>query len=219
MTFIVRHSERIDYAFPNCWKKTLRYSQNRRDPYITNAGIDIAKKAAIKILKSIYKDKLKIPDYIYCSPFTRCVETAIVISTLIEIYTDKKMRIRIENGLRECYINPIWYASLMDKHLTLKGIQRRFSKHRLRFDFKYTPIHSFEEMSYNSLNPITELKRPLDVISKIHNNNDGLVCTHGLNLLTLYTVTTNNKLSTFTENKKLTGSNIDSYCSILKLPH
>lgn len=213
MTFIVRHSERIDYACPKYWKGTLRCRQNHRDPYITINGFSIAKKAALTLLRSLDK----IPDFIYSSPFTRCVETAIIISIVLELHTDKKILIRIENGLRESYVHSLKKVVLMDDLMTATNIYKRFSKHESRFDKSYNPIYSFDQMKYNSLNKLVEISRPLQVIDLIDKQKDGIICTHGLNLLELYVFESPNKLLALTHKNKLCGSREESYCSILKI--
>ena len=217
MTFIVRHSERIDYAHPEYWKTTLRYSQNRKDPYITVNGVDIAKKAAQRLLYSIRKDGLRLPDYIYSSPFTRCIETSIIISATLELYTNKRVLIRIENGLRESFVQSLKQVKLMDSLMDAANIYKRFSEHIDRFDRNYTPIYSFDEMKSSSINPLVELGRPIHVIDIIDKQKNGIICTHGLNLLGLYVFESPNKLLALTQKNKLCGSREESYCSILKI--
>ena len=217
MTYIIRHSERIDYAFPKYWEKTIRYKQNPKDPYITRHGIDIAKKATLKVLLDMKCYNLNIPKYIYSSPFTRCIETAIIIANTIELYTGKQLLIRVEYGLRENYTPTFIYKELMDSKLLMKNIIKRFSNHIDKFDLNYESICKFEEVQYNSLNPITEIKRPLDIIQVLHEKKDGLIVTHGLNILALYQFTTSDKLYRFNQSERLSGRDDSSFCSILKL--
>ena len=217
MTYIIRHSERIDYAFPERWKKSVRYKENYKDPYITRKGIDIAKKATLKILLDMKCYNYDIPKYIYCSPFTRCLETAIVILNTIDLYTDKELLIRIEPGLREQYTPSIIYKELMDNKMKTRNIINRFKNYKHRFDKTYTPILSYNDMKYNSLNPYTEIKRPLDVIHELYEKKDGLIVTHGLNILALYQFTPSDKLYRFNATEYLSGKDDLSYCSTVKL--
>ena len=217
MTYVIRHSERVDYAHPERWKKTIRYKENYKDPFITRRGVDIARKATLKILLDMKCYHYEMPKYIYCSPFTRCIETAIVILNTIDLYTDKELFIRIEPGLREQYTPSIIYKQLMDKKMMTKNIINRFKNYQHRFDETYTPIHSYNDMRYNSINPYTEIKRPIDVIQELHNKKDGIIVTHGLNILALYQFTPSDKLYRFNSNEYLTGKDNSSYCSMVKL--
>ena len=211
MTYIIRHSERIDYTYPQYWKKTKRYRDNYRDPYITKNGYNIIKKKLIGILNDIKSTNGIIPNYIYCSPFARCIETALIMVSLIKDITKNKILIKIEPGLRECYISP-FYSQLMDDKMTIKNIVKRYHKYNHVFDTNYKTIQSFDTMKYNSINPYTEINRALDTIDSIHLLNDGFICTHSLNILSLM-ILSGYKCSG--DRYKICGKN--NYCSTVKI--
>jgi len=210
-SYLIRHSERIDFAYPNIWKNTKRYQENHKDPYITKNGILLVRKAMLKIINDIKNNDNYVPDYIYSSPFVRCIETSIVISSIVNSIFKKRPLIRIEYGLRELYVMPFCYRQLMDKKMTVEWILKRYYKHKHIFDTKYRSIHKFDEMQYNALNPLTEINRPLKVIAKL----DGIICTHGLNILSLIRKS-KGKLKWF-ENNKVTGKSQHSYCAMVKI--
>ena len=102
----------------------------------------------------------------------------------------------------------------MDDKMTIENIVKRYYKYNHMFDTNYKPIQSFDTMKYNSINPYIEINRALDTINNIHLLNDGFICTHGLNILSL-TILGGYKCN---ENKyKICGRNINSYCATIKI--
>mgnify|MGYP006449016553 CR=1 FL=1 len=79
MIIYIRHSERLDSKNKLKWKRSKRYKENPEDTPITKEGIKIAEKKTNIIL-----EKMKDIDYIYSSPLTRCIETALVIKKSIK---------------------------------------------------------------------------------------------------------------------------------------
>lgn len=85
--YLMRHGHRLDYADREAWRNHPRYKENALDTPLSDQGHAEAKSNA-----KIIKEKL---DYIYCSPMTRCVETAIDMAEIL------KVPVRIEYGLCE----------------------------------------------------------------------------------------------------------------------
>jgi hypothetical protein len=214
MTYIIRHSERLDYYDQNLWIKTDRYKSNPKDPPITKRGIKIASDATIKILEDI--QNISEYKYIYCSPFSRCIDTAIVIATTIEILTSHKIIIRIEYSLRELY--PLPLQSVMDEELKNDAIFIKYSKHLDIFDLLYKSLIGFNTMKDTTLNPLTEIYRPLDTIEKINlTDKKSIICTHGLNLASMYIKFPANRVIQISDTNEKKGRSLGSYCYTAKL--
>ena len=83
MTYIIRHSERLDFFDQDVWHQTERFRSNPKDPPITRRGMTIALDATLKIIDNI--SDIKEYQYIYSSPFSRCIDTSIIIANTIDI--------------------------------------------------------------------------------------------------------------------------------------
>ena len=217
MTYVVRHSERVDYVTPNAWKKYKRYRENVKDPPITYRGISIAKKAILKILLDIKYNKQTIPQYIYSSPFARCIDTALVMVNVIELYTGVSVKIRIEPGLREIHLPFIFSTELMDPLMKTEFILKRYQTHFYRFDRDYIPLRSFKDMKNENINIFSEIYTPLNIIYTLHRRQNSIICTHGWNLSALYKLNIKYRIYRFNKGKSLSGKSSGSYCACIKL--
>uniref|UniRef100_A0A0K0FZ16 Protein UBASH3A homolog (inferred by orthology to a D. melanogaster protein) n=1 Tax=Strongyloides venezuelensis TaxID=75913 RepID=A0A0K0FZ16_STRVS len=109
----LRHGERLDYVFPEWFEdmvKTKKYifsdlnqpdslshlnrdlGEFKLDTPLTNTGSIMSQLVG----KNLHENNL-VPDYIYCSPALRCIQTA----ALIRVGSESKALIRIEPGLYE----------------------------------------------------------------------------------------------------------------------
>ncbi len=209
MTYIIRHSERLDYYDEKSWSRTERYKSNPKDPPITRRGIRIASDASLKILENI--DNIRDYTYIYTSPFSRCVDTSIVIATTIMLRTNNQLKIRVEYGLRELY--PVPLQSVMDELLKIDAIFIKYSEHMEIFDPLYIPMSTFEETKDTGLNPLNEFYRPLDTIDTIHiNNKNSIICTHGLNIASMHIKFSTDRITQISDTSEKKGKNLSSYC-------
>ncbi len=93
--FVVRHGARLDHA-NKAWADT---AQRPQDSPLSSEGHAQAERLG-KCLYVKTKAALRPVSYIYCSPFVRCVQTAMGIAKGLEL-DDDEPRIRIENGLAE----------------------------------------------------------------------------------------------------------------------
>lgn len=91
MICFIRHSERLDSVDMQKWKKHERYNENEYDPVLSKNGKNIATNQLVKIMNDKYKGGHI--DYIYSSPFSRCVETALQF----KIYILKKYKKGCQN--------------------------------------------------------------------------------------------------------------------------
>jgi broad specificity phosphatase PhoE len=91
--YFSRHGKRIDRHAPRKWKTWIQKSQRWFDPPITEQNIPELE-AQAKTIPNL--------DYIYCSPFLRCVQTAHVYACIHEC------PIYIENGMCE-FLSESWF--------------------------------------------------------------------------------------------------------------
>ena len=209
ITLVIRHSERIDFIDKNQWKNCARYRINKYDSPISKHGIEIAQDKALELQQKYSNLKNAI---IISSPFTRCIETSIVLSMMFD-----DMKIHIEPGLRESFYGVIDY---MDNTMTNENIFNRYRSYINNFNTEYKPIYNYEEMKQTSINPKTELTRPIDTIKKIRNmatkNKPIIIITHGLNLVLLVKKMYGN-IETLRMRKKICGKDPCSFCATIEI--
>jgi len=190
MIILIRHSERLDRTDPIKWKKSNRFKENMYDTPITLNGINIAKKAINKLFNSNF-DKI---DYIYCSPLTRCIETALIIKKEIYNKINKDIKLRIEYGLVENNFNePIIFDKESDEFIYNSNSNKKYLDSKLEIDnlimkyideidITYTSIVKFDQVNFDR-NEVNFINRSIDIFKKIkdlHQPNDNiLICTHG----------------------------------------
>ena len=213
MTYIVRHSERLDYANESAWLNTFRYRQNPKDSPITKRGITIAKDATKKIICNM-KDFSKYK-FIYTSPMSRCIDTSIVMATTINVVRTKKginpIKIRINYGLRE--LNPIPLQTILDEEMREGSIIQRYRNHMALFDSIYESDIKFEDVEVSSINPIVEVYRPLDTMENIVSEDKySIICTHGLNLAALHFKFPMGRVRHIYGGDLCRGNTLSSYC-------
>lgn len=83
---LVRHGDRLDSNNYDEWQSTPRYKENCHDTPLSELGF-------AEILK--HNGHIPKVDYIYSSPMTRCVQTALQLQTFLNV------PIRIEYGITE----------------------------------------------------------------------------------------------------------------------
>lgn len=213
MTYIVRHSERLDYANESAWQSASRYKQNPKDPPITKRGITIAKDATKKIICDM-RDFSKYK-FIYTSPMSRCIDTAIVMATTINVVRTKKginpIKIRINYGLRE--LNPIPLQTILDEEMREGSIIQRYRNHMALFDSIYESDIKFEDVEVSSINPIVEVYRPLDTMESIVSEDKySIICTHGLNIAALHLKFPMGRVRHIYGGDLCRGNTLSSYC-------
>jgi bisphosphoglycerate-dependent phosphoglycerate mutase len=99
MIYLLRHAERIDQSKDlkekESWNKSLRYKNNLYDIPLSLGGVTQAYLKIGKILKNFKEDF----DYIYSSPMTRCIQSALQFQKYIYDNFKKIVLVRIEYGL------------------------------------------------------------------------------------------------------------------------
>ena len=165
MIFLLRHAERIDQSKDqkekDIWNKSSRCKTNLYDIPLSISGISQAYNGIGKIIPKNHKGDF---DYIYCSPLTRCIQTALQFQKYILDKFGKIVLVRIEYGLslhmfkeNEMY----WMGSniklvgdkfvvtkmfeFIDKYLDKEKIYKRYGAKR--FDIGYKSIFSREQIN------------------------------------------------------------------------
>jgi bisphosphoglycerate-dependent phosphoglycerate mutase len=164
MIYLLRHAERIDQSKDlnekESWNKSLRYKNNLYDIPLSLNGVSQAYLKIGKILKNFKGDF----DYIYCSPMTRCVQSALQFQKYIFDNFKKLVLIRVEYGLAIHLFKEyemFWLGSniklhndkfvvtkifeFIDKYLERDKIYKRYGVKR--FDLTYTGIITREQIN------------------------------------------------------------------------
>lgn len=214
MTYIIRHSERLDFFDQDVWVRTERFRSNPKDPPITRRGVTIALDATIKVINNI--TDISEYQYIYSSPFSRCIDTAIIIANTIDLRTGHKVKLRIDYALRE--MSPIPLQTLLDDRMKFEGILNKYATHEELFDKSYSPRAIFNDTKRSAMNPLTELYRPLDTIENINlNDKKSIICTHGLNLASMHIKFPSDRITQISDTDQKTGKELASYCYTIRI--
>ena len=164
MIYLIRHAERIDQSKDikekKSWNKSLRYKTNLYDMPLSLNGINQAYLNIGKILKNFTNEF----DFIYCSPMTRCIQSALQFQKYIFEKFNQMVLIRVEYGLaihlfKENEI--FWLGSnikfvndkfivtkifeFIDKYLDRDKIYKRYGLKR--FDINYKGIFLREQIN------------------------------------------------------------------------
>lgn len=186
MIYLLRHAERIDQSKDlkekEVWTNSIRYKTNLYDIPLSLNGINQAYNSIAKLLKN-YKGDF---DYIYCSPLTRCVQTALQFQKYIFDKFEKLILIRVEYGLAIHLFKEnemFWLGSniklindrfvvtkifeFVDKYLDTNKIYKRYGIKR--FDIQYKSIYSREHIN-NEQTYTDAIQSRIDTIKKIAKN-------------------------------------------------
>ena len=210
MIIYIRHSERLDSKDKLKWKRSKRYKENPEDTPITKEGIKIAEKKTNIIL-----EKMKDIDYIYSSPLTRCIETALVIKKNIKKKLKKDIKIRIEYGLTEQRFKSIELNNGKFKYTNKKYLDNKLklsniiNKHGNHFDNEYKSMYKFEDIDFDE-EQLSFFNKSVKIYKKINSlKKNSIVCTHSWVIYAVYSYLI----------KNLDWTNYDlitkNYCSML----
>ena len=157
--YLFRHSNKIS---SKDWKNMTRSIDNPWDKPLSKLGID----NCVNMAKQITHDNL----IIYTSPLSRCIETALHISTYLE-KINKKVIIRIENGL----------SKIIDTDTKKNTLKNSIDNHMMyQLDDKLINVNAFDN-NYIQMKP------------NIDNNN----CNHFLEITLLFVVQRKNSSDSF----------------------
>ena len=181
MIVTIKHSARLDKLHPENWKKSKRFKQNKFDPPLNRKiGEKVAKRAIHKLFETGF-NKIK---YIYSSPLTRCIQTALIIQKEIKKKFNQDIKIRIEYGLTELEIDkPIFkndkfnYSNknYLDSELELDNIIKNYGDY---FDTSYKSIIDFSEIKLE-ISELPFYTRSIKVYQKIKSqikNENTIIC-------------------------------------------
>lgn len=199
MIYLLRHAERIDQSKDlkekDLWNNSARCKTNLYDIPLSSYGISQAYNGIGKIIHKNYKGDF---NYIYCSPLTRCIQSALQFQKYILDKFNKLILIRVEYGLalhmfKENEI--FWLGSniklvgdkfvvskmfeFVDKYLDKNKIYKRYGAKR--FDTNYKSIFTREQI--NKEQTYTEaIGSRIETIKQIAKNTDKskitIVCAH-----------------------------------------
>ena len=164
MIYLLRHAERIDQSKDlkekESWNKSLRYKNNLYDMPLSLAGISQAYLNIGKILKN-FKGEF---DFIYCSPMTRCIQSALQFQKYILDKFNVMVLVRVEYGLAVHLFKEnemFWLGSniklihdkfivtkifeFVDKYLDIDKIYKRYGAKR--FDINYKTFMTREQIN------------------------------------------------------------------------
>lgn len=198
MIYLLRHAERIDQSKDpkekEAWNKSLRCKNNLYDIPLSLYGITQAYNNIGKILKNFKGDF----DYIYCSPMTRCIQSALQFQKYIFDNFDKMILVRIEYGLAVHLFKEnemFWLGSniklqndkfvvtkifeFVDKYLDRDKIYKRYGLKR--FDVSYKGIVTREQINLEQTytdsisSRISTLKQIASIVDK---SKLTIICAH-----------------------------------------
>lgn len=198
MIYLLRHAERIDQSKnlkeKEAWNKSFRYKTNLYDIPLSLNGINQAYNNIGKILKNFKGDF----DFIYCSPMTRCVQSALQFQKYILDNFNKLVLVRVEYGLAVHLFKEneiFWLGSniklqndkfvvtkifeFVDKYLDREKIYKRYD-HK-RFDTTYKGIFTREQI--NSEQTYTDsicsrINTLKEIAAKVDKSKLTLICAH-----------------------------------------
>ena len=198
MIYLLRHAERIDQSKEpkekESWLKSLRYKTNLYDIPLSLNGITQAYNNIGKILKN-FKGEF---DYIYCSPMTRCIQSALQFQKYILDKFNQMILVRIEYGLsihlfKENEI--FWLGSnikliddkfvvtkifeFVDKYLERDKIYKRYGDKRFDIGYKgfYTREQINSEQTYTD-SLLTRIKTIKQIASISSKSKLTIICAH-----------------------------------------
>ena len=202
MIYLIRHSERLSQIDREKWEKTARYKINNKDDSLTKNGKVVATTTMTNMCES-GKITAKNIEYIYTSPFSRCVETSLIFQKVIEKLLQIKVPIRVEYGLIEISPNKNIYIKnnkiqldnkieLLDSQLELVNIYKRYGI--THFDTDYKPIFTYKQTKFdktfedgcNRAYSVFEYIKKNTLSSKIN-----ILCTHSIYMNMIYSISTN----------------------------
>ena len=214
MKWIIRHSKKMNEIE---FKKTDRYKDNKFDTLLEKGS----KSIAINTIKNICNiDKsIKSIQYIYSSPFTRTLETAIIFQNYLKKYNEN-IKIRIEYGLEE--INANKYIQNLYKYRVVKNgkimikdkkdviytdktmkLNELIKKYGNIFDTTYKSKILYKDVKYlytNFIDNWNDKIKTMKYIDNLEKKNSYLIVSHGntIKYLLIYFL---NKIDYNIENK------------------
>jgi len=198
MKWIIRHSERIDINKKK-WESHKRFKENEYDVPITEKGKKIARSAANEIYDN--DDDIENITYIYSSPFTRCIETALEIQTQLEKKIKRLVPIRVEYGIVES--NYHRYIKLLHNFRKFKNgnvivdfkkkdiiytdnklkVENLILKHKNKLDKSYKSFTKFSQIKYLDTDINEGWSKRMNAFKHIWNlegKNTYIIVSHGL---------------------------------------
>lgn len=172
----IRHGQRPgtqnDQSIRDAWESSERFKINQFDEPLTELGLEESYQTGKNLLKHIVKPETFA--YLYSSPYTRCIQTAIQIAKGFKDAGGKELKIRVEYGLAENINYGKEYLPKIDNgEITEDFFPDFFYKDRAG-NVKYNPFDdylSYESHKNNFANHLDLAHEPLFGIDDINKCN------------------------------------------------
>ena len=224
MIWLIRHTKRL-LTKQDKWVNSKRYKENNVDMPITNDGKEYVKQAVIEMIRTDKNfDKI---EYIYCSPMTRCIQTAMVLQDSIKKLTKKWIPLKIEYGLKELHVinyskhkkykngkvilQPTFKNEIaLDKKLHIKCAIKKYGKYpNGRIDPTYKSIHTFSKATHKEISHVSGGNKTIKTVENLlkkDKSNNFIICSHAMAIIFMYTAFTK-KIMPEKYSDKITGKN------------
>ena len=172
----IRHGQRPgtqnDESIRKAWESSERFKANHFDEPLTDLGMEESYQTGKNLMKHIVKPESFA--YLYASPYTRCIQTAIQISKGFKDAGGKELKIRVEYGLAEnINFGQIYLPKISEGTISEDFFSTYFYKDR-EGNLKYHPFDnhlSYESHKRNYAQYIDVNHEPLFGIDDINNCN------------------------------------------------
>ena len=200
----IRHGQRPgtqnDQAIKDAWESSERFKVNHFDEPLTEKGLQESYETGKKLINHIQDPNTFA--YLYSSPYTRCIQTAIQIAKGFKEVSGKELKIRVEYGLAENinygqgYLPKIdggaisedffpsyFYKDILgnvkhnpfDDHLSYESHKLNYPEH---LDLHHQPLFGLEDI--NNCNLKKEFQMQIQTAKRIIDAPEsGIVVSHG----------------------------------------
>ena len=146
----IRHGQRPgaqnDESIRKDWESSERFKVNRFDEPLTDLGLEESYNTGKNLLKHIINPETF--SYLYSSPWTRCIQTAIQIAKGFKDAVGKELKILIEYGLAEnITYGQVYFPKISDGKITEDFFHSYYYKDS-NGKIRYNPF--YEYLSYES---------------------------------------------------------------------
>jgi phosphohistidine phosphatase SixA len=172
----IRHGQRPgtqnDQAIKDAWESSERFKVNHFDEPLTELGLQESYETGKNLINHIQDPNTFA--YLYSSPYTRCIQTAIQIAKGFKEVSGKELKIRVEYGLAENINYGKEYLPKIDNGEITEYIYHDFFFKDRDGNIKYNPFDdylSYESHKKNFVNHLDLSHEPLFGIDDINKCN------------------------------------------------
>ena len=172
----IRHGQRPgtqnDESIRKAWESSERFKVNHIDEPLTDLGLEESYLTGKNLMKHIVKPESFA--YLYASPYTRCIQTAIQIAKGFKDAGGKELKIRVEYGLAENHYHCMVYLPKIDGGAISEDFFPSYFYKDRDGNVKYNPFDDYLSYESHKLNYPEHLDlshEPLFGIEDINNCN------------------------------------------------